>query len=224
VRAAGKRNHPRSRDALAALCDAYWYPLYAEGRRQGLCPEDARDRVQGFFARLLEKDGLAGADQARGRFRSFLLAAFHHFLANEWDRQRARKRGGGRPLVPLAQDAGEARFAHEPLHVETPERVFDRRWALALIDRALHRLCEECERSGKGKLFEVLKPALAGDRGASYADLGGSLEMSEGAVKTAVSRLRARCAALIRAEVAQTVSGPEEIDEELAHLFSALES
>jgi RNA polymerase sigma-70 factor (ECF subfamily) len=209
---------------LAALCDAYWYPLYAEGRRQGLCPDDARDRVQGFFARLLEKDGLASADQARGRFRSFLLAAFNHFLANEWDRQRARKRGGDRPLVSLDQAAGEARFAHEPVHAETPERIFDRRWAVALIDRALHRLCEESERSGKGKLFEVLKPALAGDRGVSYAKFAGGLGMSEGAVKTAVFRLRSRCAALIRAEVAQTVSGPEELDEELAHLFSALES
>ncbi len=224
MRAAGRRTNPESRHALAVLCDTYWYPLYAEARRRGLGPDDARDRVQGFFARLLEKDGLAVADQTRGRFRSFLLAAFGNFLANEWDRQRARKRGGGRLIVPLDQAAGETLLAHEPEDRETPERIFDRRWALDLIDRALDRLREEYLRAGKPELFDLLKPGLAGDRGTSYAEVARTLGMSEGAVKTAVHRLRARCADLIRAEVAETVSGPAEIDDELAHLFAALES
>jgi RNA polymerase sigma factor (sigma-70 family) len=224
VRAAGRRSSPGSRQALSALCETYWYPLYAEARRKGLAPNDARDRVQAFFTLLLEKDGLASADEARGRFRSFLLAAFHHFLANEWDRQRARKRGGGRRIVSLDQSTGEDRLTHEPVHQQTPERIFDRRWALALIDRALGRLREECTRAGKAELFETLGSALVGDRGASYADLGQAMGMSEGAVKTAVHRLRARCAVLVRDEVAQTVSDPDEIDDELAHLFATLES
>jgi RNA polymerase sigma-70 factor (ECF subfamily) len=224
VRAAGRRSSPDAGRALSLLCELYWYPLYAEARRRGLSPEDAQDRVQGYFARLLEKDGLAQADQARGRFRSFLLASFGHFLANEWDRNRARKRGGGRAAVSLDAAALESRFAHEPVHPDTPEAIFDRRWALALIDRALDRLREECARTGKAGLFEVLKPALAGDRAAPYAELAVELSMTEGAIKTAVHRLRARCAALVRAEVARTVSRPDDVDDELAHLFAALES
>jgi RNA polymerase sigma-70 factor (ECF subfamily) len=224
VRAAGRRGGPEAEAALAALCEAYWYPLYAEARRRGLGAEDAGDLVQGFFARLLEKGDLAAADRTRGRFRSFLLAAFGHFLANERDRRHARKRGGGRRIVPLDPAEGESRYGQEPSHEDTPGRIFDRRWALALIDRALGRLKDECERGGKGALFETVKPALAGDRAASYAELAQSLGMTEGAIKTAVHRLRARCAALIREEVAQTVSSPEEIDEELGHLFAALES
>jgi RNA polymerase sigma-70 factor (ECF subfamily) len=206
------------------LCDTYWYPLYAEARRRGINPEDARDRVQGFFARMLEKDGLAGADQTRGRFRSFLLAAFGHFLVNQWDRQQARKRGGGRRIISLDPAALESRYEREPTHLETPERIFDRRWALALLDRALERLREESEPAGKARLFEVLKPSLAGERATTYAELAATLGMTDGAVKTAVHRLRARCAALIRAEVAKTVADPAEIDDELAHLFAALES
>jgi RNA polymerase sigma-70 factor (ECF subfamily) len=209
---------------LSVLCETYWYPLYAEARRRGLNPEDARDRVQGFFARMLEKNGMADADQTRGRFRSFLLAAFAHYLANQWDRQQARKRGGGQRLIPLDPAALEARYEREPGHQETPERIFDRRWALALIDRALDRLREECASSGKARLFEVLKPALAGDRAASYAELAATLGTTEGAVKTAVHRLRARCALLIRLEVAETVADPGEIDDELTCLFAALES
>jgi RNA polymerase sigma-70 factor (ECF subfamily) len=196
--------------------------LYAEGRRRGLSAEDACDRVQGFFARLLEKNGLSAVDRTRGRFRSFLLASFGHFLSNQRDQQRARKRGGGHSIVSLDPVRGESRYRQEPAHGETPERVFDRRWALELIDRAVGRLGEEYKRSGKSELFETLKPALGGDKASSYVELANKLGMTEGAVKTAVHRLRGRCASLVRDEVAQTVSSQEQIEDELGHLFAAL--
>jgi RNA polymerase sigma-70 factor (ECF subfamily) len=223
VLSAGQRGQPESDRALAVLCETYWFPLYAEARRRGLSAEDAGDRVQGFFARLLEKNDLSAADRARGRFRSFLLASFGHYLSNQRDLERARKRGGGRAVVSLDPVQGESRYGNEPAHEQTPERVFDRRWALALIDRALGRLCEEYTRSGKSLLFETLKPALAGDRASSYVELAAKLGVTEGAIKTAVHRLRGRCASLIRDEVAQTVSSEEQIEDELAHLFAALE-
>jgi RNA polymerase sigma factor (sigma-70 family) len=224
VMAAGQRDRPGADRALAELFEAYWYPLYAEARRRGLTAEEASDRVQGFFARLLEKGDLAAANRAKGRFRTFLLTAFGHFNSNEWDRARTRKRGGGRTIVSLDQSTGESRFGAEPSHNETPERIFDRRWAHSLLERALRRLQEEWNGTGKAVLFEALKPALAGDRGTSYAELAQSLGMTEGAIKTAVCRLRARCAMYIRDEVSKTVAGPGEIDEELGLLFSALES
>jgi RNA polymerase sigma-70 factor (ECF subfamily) len=224
VLAAGRRGRPEARRALAELCEAYWYPLYAEARRRGRSAEDASDLVQGFFTRLLEKNDLAAADPTRGRFRSFLLAAFGHYLANARDSQQARKRGGGRKPISLDVAAGESRYCREAVHDETPERIYDRRWALSLIDRALVRLRDECARAGKATLFETLEPALAGDRAASYGELAESLGMTEGAVKTAVHRLRSRCGAIVREEVAETISRPEEIDEELGLLFAALES
>jgi RNA polymerase sigma-70 factor (ECF subfamily) len=224
VLAAGLGGTPDAARALAALCESSWYPLYAEARRRGFGAEEASDRVQGFFARLLESDGIAVADPARGRFRSFLLAAFGHFLANEWDRQRAKKRGGDRKIASLDARDGELRLFREPAHESTPERVFDRRWALALIERALGRLESEYARAGKAAVFAALKPALGGDRGVPYADLARTLGISEGAVKVAMHRLRARAGELIRDEVAQTVGSPEEVDDELRLLFAALEA
>lgn len=224
VLAAGRGAGTEADRALASLCEAYWYPLYAEARRRGFGPDDARDHVQGFFARLLEKDGLASADRARGRFRAFLLASFGHFLANERDRQRAQKRGGGRTSTSLDLAEGESRYGLEPSHEDTPERIFDRRWALALIDRALRRLGEECAGSGKSALFESLRAGLTGDPATPYAEIAERLGLTEGAVKTAAHRLRVRCGVLIRDEVAQTVSDPSEVDAELGHLFAALGS
>jgi DNA-directed RNA polymerase specialized sigma24 family protein len=224
VLAAGRRASPEAEGALAALCGSYWYPLYAHARRRGLHAEDARDRTQAFFARLLETDGLAVADPGRGRFRSFLLAAFGHFLANEWDRERAARRGGGRPALSLDVAAGESRYRLEPADEATPERIFDRQWALTVLDRALERLRDEYHRGGKGDLFDALKPALAGDRGTPYAEVAGRLGMTEGAVKVAAHRLRGRCRDLVRDEVAQTVGAPDEVDDELRHLFAALGS
>jgi DNA-directed RNA polymerase specialized sigma24 family protein len=222
VRAAGRRASPEAERALAALCETYWYPLYAYARRRGLDAEAAGDATQGFFARLLEKGDLAVADRTRGRFRSFLLAAFGHYLANERDRERALRRGGGRPTLSLDFDAGESRYGLEPADEATPERIFDRRWALTLLDRAFARLRDEYGLAGKGDLFEALRPALAGDRGAPYVEVAARLGMTEGAVKVAAHRLRSRCGEVIRAEIAETVGSAEEVEDELRQLFAAL--
>jgi RNA polymerase sigma-70 factor (ECF subfamily) len=223
VRAAGGRRSPETDRALATLCESYWYPLYAHARRRGLDPDSARDAAQGFFARLLEKGDLADADRARGRFRTFLLAAFGHFLSNLRDHDRAARRGGGRAPLPLDFQAGESRFLDEPAAPDVPpDRAFDRQWAVTLLDRALGRLRDEYALAGKADLFDALKPALAGDRATPYAELAPRLGLTEGAVKVAVHRLRARCAERVRAEVAETVGSPDEIEDEIAHLFAAL--
>ena len=220
VLAAGK-DQPEARGALEHLCSTYWYPLYAFVRRQRYGPQDAQDLTQEFFARLLEKQWLADVDRSKGRFRSFLLAAMKHFLANEWDHARAQKRGGGR--VPISLDAmtAESRYAMEPAALETPERVFERRWALTLLDRVLNHLRDEFAKAGKLAVFDELKSALAGDK-TPYSEIGARLGMSEGAVKVAVHRLRGRYRDLIRAEVAQTVDSEAEIEDELRSLMSAL--
>jgi RNA polymerase sigma-70 factor (ECF subfamily) len=222
--AGGGEASAESSRALADLCGAYWYPLYAHARRRGLSRDEAQDRTQAFFARLLETGDLADADRTRGRFRTFLRAAFDHFLSNARDFDRALRRGGGRPLLSLDIPLGESRLGLEPADTETPERIFDRRWALALLDRALNRLRDEYHFAGKAALFEALRPALAGDRSTSYAEVAARLQMTEGAVKVAVHRLRARCRDLVRAEVAETVGDPEDVDDELRHLFAALGS
>ncbi len=224
VAAAGRPTSPEAGRALEALCGAYWYPLYAHARRRGLDADLAQDRTQAFFARLLEKGDLAVADRARGRFRSFLLAAFEHFLANARDYDHAAIRGGGRPSLSLDFAAGESRLGLEPSHETTPERIFDRQWALTLLDRALARLRDEYHAAGKGPLFDALTPSLAGDRGTPYVEVAARLGMTEGAVKVAAHRLRARGRDLVRDEIAQTVASPDEIDDELGQLFAALSS
>lgn len=211
----------RGRDALGKLCAAYWYPLYAFVRRGGKSPHDAQDLTQGFFARLLEKNWLDAVDQSRGRFRSWLLAAMKHFLANEWDKSRARKRGGGHALIPLDAEDAESRYAHEPADTATADKLFDRRWALTLLDQVLARLRAEFIAVGKVKHFDGLKGALTGEK-TPYAETAVQLGMSEGAVKVAVHRLRERYRDLIRAEIAETVGTPAEVDDELRHLLSAL--
>ena len=211
------------RESLAGLCQSYWLPLYAYVRRRGYSPEDAQDLTQAFFTRLLEKHWIAGADQARGRFRSFLLAAMKHFLADEWDRERAQKRGGGVALLPLEFATAEAQYAREPADAETPDRIFERRWALTLLEHVLARLRAEYVRDGKGPLFEALHPCLVGERTAQpYADLAGTLGSSEAAIKSAVHRLRQRYRRLLREEIASTIDGDDRIDDELRHLFAVL--
>jgi RNA polymerase sigma factor (sigma-70 family) len=205
--------------ALADLCRLYWYPLYAYVRRRGHDAAEAEDLTQAFFARLLEKNGLASVTPARGKFRSFLLSACQNFLANERDRANALKRGGGR-VVSL--DGADARYQREPDHGETPERLFERRWALELLDRTLRRLREEHEQKGKSRLFDALKGTLAGDGAAPYAELAATLGMTEGAVKTSVHRLRGRYAELLRQEIGETVATPAEIDDEVRSLFRAV--
>jgi RNA polymerase sigma-70 factor (ECF subfamily) len=192
-------------------------------RRRGLQPAEAQDATQSFFAELLEKDRLQFADPARGRFRSFMLASMQHFLANRTRNARAIKRGGHCQTLSLDFNQGEERYLHEPSHDLTPERVFERRWATALLDKTVARLRAEYVAQGKLPLFEQLAPHLGGDAGASYAQIAKLLEMTEGAVKVAAHRLRQRCRELLRSEIAQTVSNAEEIDDELRTLFKAVD-
>jgi RNA polymerase sigma factor (sigma-70 family) len=210
-----------ARTALATLCEAYWYPLYAFVRRQGHSPHDAQDLTQEFFFRLLAKGWLISVDRQNGKFRSWLLASMNHFLANEWDRAKAIKRGGQATFVPFDADSAEMRYRHEPTDPSTPERLFDRRWALTLLDRVLDRLCDEMTEAGKLAQFQALKGTLAGEK-TPYAAVAVALHSTEGAVKVAVHRLRERYRELLRNEIAQTVANPEEVDEELRHLFAVL--
>jgi RNA polymerase sigma factor (sigma-70 family) len=224
VLAAGQGTTPEAREALSTLCALYWYPLYAFTRRHGCAPEDSRDRVQGFFTRLLEKNDLAAVDRQRGRFRSWLLSSLEHYLANEWDRERARKRGGAQPLLSIDAEAAEGRYGLEPSHTLTPEKLYERRWALTLLEHVLSTLEEECTRLGRQELFEKLRGTLAGDADQlPYAEVAEALGMSPGAVKMAAHRLRGRYRELLRAEIAQTVERPEDIDDEIRLLLAALE-
>jgi RNA polymerase sigma-70 factor (ECF subfamily) len=223
VLTAGRSDTLRAHAALANLCQTYWYPLYAYVRRRGHSPEDAQDLTQAFFARLLEHNWVGQADQQKGRFRSFLLSAMNHFLADEWDKARAQKRGGGVLPIPLQFDTAETRYGHEPADNVTPEQNYERHWALTLLDTVLQRLRSEYEQEGKAELFAALHPCLVGDRTAQpYAELAMKLGVSEGAVKSAVHRLRQRYRQLLHDEIAQTVASPGEVDEELHHLFAVL--
>jgi RNA polymerase sigma factor (sigma-70 family) len=223
VAAAGQGRSPQSQEALATLCQVYWYPLYAYARRHLPSAHDAQDQTQAFFAELLEKDYLQAADPRRGKFRSFLLTAFKHFLSKERERAGAQKRGGGRVPLSLDFQDEDRRYHLEPADPSTPETVYERRWALALLEQALARLREEMTNSGKEKLFERLKGALEGEGPQeSYARIAGELGLSEQAVKVAAYRLRRRYQELLRAEIAQTVASPEEVEDELRDLFAAL--
>jgi RNA polymerase sigma-70 factor (ECF subfamily) len=223
VAAAGEKESPEGRAALAVLCQAYWYPLYAYARRRLARADDAHDLTQEFLARLLEKDYLQAADPRRGKFRSFLLTAFQRFLAKEHARAAAQKRGGHRRPLSLDFQDGERRYRHEPEDPATPETLYERRWALTLLAQALARLRQEFTSAGKEQLFEALKGTLTGDgTGEPYARIGRELSLSETAVKTAAHRLRRRYQELLRAEVAQTVASPEEVEDELRDLFAAV--
>ena len=210
----------KAREALSNLCEAYWYPLYAYVRRQGHSAHDAQDLTQEFFARLLERGGVGDVAPGLGRFRTWLLTALKHFLINEWHRARAQKRGGGAVHVSMDDDA-EARYLREPADPLTAEKLFDRRWALTLLDRVLARLGREMAETGKAAHFEALKFCLSGEKRA-YTEVAATLGMTEGAVKVAVHRLRERYRALIRAEIMETVADPDEVDGELRDLFAAL--
>lgn len=223
VLSAGQAGTPAAHAALESLCRIYWYPLYAFIRRQGRDTHDAQDLTQAFFARLLEKNYLDQVSPEKGKFRSFLLACLKHFLANEWDRRRAQKRGGALLLLSIDAADAERRYGLEPAHGQTPEALFERRWALTLLDRVLEMLRTEFVAAGKGTQFDQLKEGLTVDRHSlSYAALGARLGLREGAVKVAVHRLRRRYRELLRAEIAHTVSIASEVDEELRHLFAVL--
>ncbi len=220
VRAA-RGDEPEARAALELLCASYWYPVYAFVRRQRQTPHDAQDLTQSFFATLLEKRWLDGVARERGRFRSFLLVSVKHFLANQRDHDRAQKRGGGHRPISLDTSSAEIRYAAEPEDNATPDKIFERRWALTLLERVLSQLRSEMAEGGKQALFDELKPMLAGEQSA-YAGIAERLGMTEGAVKVAVHRLRTRYRELIRDEIAQTVGDKNDIDEELRDLMSAL--
>jgi RNA polymerase sigma-70 factor (ECF subfamily) len=225
VLAAGDAKSSQAKEYLEKLCRTYWYPLYAYVRRKGYQPDDARDLTQEFFARLLARNYLSVADRNRGKFRSFLLASLEHFLAREWTKARAQKRGGGKAVGSLDMMDAEDHYLLEPSHELTAEKIFDRRWATTLLDQAMSQLRRECMDSGKGELFAKVEGSLSGQPSdATYAEIAVALDKSEGAIKVAVHRLRQRYGELVRAELAQTVAAPEEADEELKYLFAVLRS
>jgi RNA polymerase sigma-70 factor (ECF subfamily) len=222
VLAARDRAEPGADEALAGLCSLYWYPLYAYVRRRGHGADEAHDLTQEFFARLLEKDFLAGVDRGKGKFRAFLLTSCNHFLANERDRVRAKKRGGGRAILSLSAADAEGRYSAEPADALTPEKLFERRWAMALLQQVMARLRDEFEAKGKGRLFDRLRGFLVGEKGAGYRRAADELGLSGGAVKVAVHRLRQRYRELLHEEIGRTVGAPEEVEEEVRSLFAAL--
>ena len=220
---ASRASAPGSREALSQLCELYWPPLYGFARRQGYSVEQAQDLTQAFFARFLEKQDVQDADPARGRFRSFLLGSFKHFLANEYDRERAKKRGGDQVKIALEVDSAEARFAAEPADDLTPEALFERQWALGVIDRVMDALRADLVKSGKEATFEQLKGLLVGEKEqGGYAAIARTLGTTEGAVKVTVHRLRQKFRDLLRAEIAATVADDAEIEDEIRYLMAIL--
>ena len=220
---AGGAEPAASAAALETLCRGYWYPLYAFVRRRGYGAEDGRDLTQGFFAALLAKNMVAQADRERGKFRTFLLASLNHFLANEWDKARALKRGGDCVIASLDEQDAEHRYLHEPADGLTPEKLFDRRWAETVLELVFARLRGEFEAAGQGARFDECKPWLLGEKAdCSYAEAAARLGIGEPGVRSIVSRLRRRFRELMRLEIAHTVGDPAEIDGEIRALFQAL--
>ena len=220
---AGRKSSPQSDRALGELCQTYWYPLYAYVRRQGHSKEDAEDLAQAFFAKFLEKNYLEGLSAERGKFRAFLLASLKHFLANEWDKTQRQKRGGGVTMLSLDWQNADERFHLDPPDPASPDKTFDREWALALLERVITRLRAECEADDKAKLFEQAKGYLmVGESAIPYAQAAQALGVDEGAVRVAVHRLRKRYRELLRDEIAQTLDDPAQVAEELRSLQAAL--
>jgi RNA polymerase sigma-70 factor (ECF subfamily) len=223
VLTAGEAASPQAAVALEELCRAYWYPLYAYVRRKGYDVADAQDLTQEFFARLLQKHFLGSVDRRKGKFRSFLLAALEHFLAKEWTRAHRLKRGGGQTLIAWEGCDPEERYQLEPSEGRTAERIYERRWALTVLEQAMSALEREYAAAGKQKVFEHLRPFLSAEEAdVSYPNLAAGLDMREGAVRVAVHRLRQRYGESVRHEIAKIVQRPEDIEEELRHLFDAL--
>ncbi len=209
-------------DALAQLCEAYWYPLYAFVRCKGFSVMESEDITQSFFSELLVKDTIGRADQDRGKFRSFLLGCLANFLRNYRRRENAEKRGGQKLHLTLDFETAENQFQNEPHHSETPERIYDRSWALALLHQVMQNLEQQYIESGKQEWFEHLQPYIAGEGDQTYADLGRQLNLKEGAVKLAIFRLRERYGQQLRLQIAKTTAGPEQVDDELRHLLRSL--
>lgn len=223
LRAGAEQLSPEAeRQAIEELCRTYWYPLYSFIRRKGHTAEAAEDLTQGFFEQLLERNSFAVANRDRGRFRTFLLSALSHYLANNWERSQRQKRGGGCQTISLDAALADERFSMEPATLDTPERAFDRRWVEALLARVLARLRAEAQAAGEEARFDQLKSYLVDDgNGLTFAELARQLGVTEAGVKGVVRRLRARFRELLRDEVAQTVASSDEVDQELRHLLGA---
>jgi RNA polymerase sigma factor (sigma-70 family) len=223
VLAAADQQCPESDAALELLCGTYWYPLYAFARRMGRSPDDAAELTQEFFVRLLEQDFLNKADPERGKFRSFLLTVFKRFLLNEHDRDQAQKRGGGTRRFFIDASVGEHRYAFEPADDWTPEAVFERRWALTVLDQVMQRLEQAFHERNKPELFDLCRPHLVGgEQSTSYAEIAVQLKMSEAAVRVAVHRMRVLYRELLAAEIAGTIDEDESIVEEMNCLRAAI--
>ncbi len=220
---AGRSEAAAAAAALDRLCQGYWFPVYYFIRRKGHDAHEAQDLTQGFFAKLLEKNWLESADPNRGRFRTFLLTAVTRFLANEYDRSRAGKRGGGQAVLSFDAEDAEGRYLLEPASDLTPETLFERQWAHQVLETVLDKLREEFDGGGRAGRFDALKGFLLGDRGqVSYAETAARLGLTESAVKSGIHRLRQRYGALLREEIAQTVETSAEIETEIAHLLNIL--
>jgi RNA polymerase sigma-70 factor (ECF subfamily) len=223
VLAAGDRGRGEAKMALAELCETYWYPLYAYVRRRVDDVHEAQDLTQAFFTHLLEKQSIGKADPSRGRFRAFLVAALKNFLANQWEKARAEKRGGGRPELSLDFEAGESRYQIEPSHELTPERLYERGWVLTLLDQVLESLRLELAAAGKSEYFDELKGTVAGEAtAADYKRAAETLGITPAAAKQAAYRMRKRYRQLFRNEVACTVADEAEVDDEIGRLLEAL--
>ena len=225
VLAAGKGGSEAAENALTTLCRAYWYPLYAYVRSRGYAPEDAEDITQSFFCQLLQRNSIGRADRQRGKFRFFLLGSLKHFISDEKDKATALKRGGGQKPISIDAHSAEDRFLLEPVEKLSPDRIFERRWALTLLEQAVTRLRSEYVSAGRLDLFEALEGFLAGAEDVpSYAQVAAQLDLSESAVKSALHRLRQRHKELVREEIAQTVTTAPEIEEEIRYLIAVLKS
>jgi len=223
VLAAGRDQSDPAQRALETLCRGYWYPIYVYVRRKGYGPDDAQDLTQEFFAQLIKKEQLRLADREKGKFRTFLLAMLDYFLLREWNRAHRQKRGGEFTFISMDQQTPEQRYQIEPADNDTPDKRFLRQWALTVLQQALNELGRECHAHGKGPFFEEVRSLLSGESdGLAYPEIGRRLAMSEGALRVAVHRLRQRYGELLRNEIAQTVSTPEEVDEEVRCLLQAL--
>lgn len=219
---AGRRSTPQSERALGELSSIYWYPLYAYVRRRGYSREDAEDLTQSFFARFLERNYLDGLSSEKGRFRAFLLASLKNFLANEWNKARRQKRGGQLSALSLDWRSADSRYQIDPADNLSPDRIYDREWALALLERVITRLRDECVADGKAQLFDELKPFLSVDKSeVPYPRAAANLGMAEGAVRVSVHRLRRRYRELLRGEVRQTLSDPAQLADEMQALLGA---
>jgi RNA polymerase sigma-70 factor (ECF subfamily) len=223
VLAAGDTQSPESARALETLCQAYWYPLYAFVRRRGYDAHEAEDLTQSFFTYVLEKKALGRVDPSKGKFRSFLLASLNNFLNNEWDKSQRLKRGGGANVFSFDGVPADERYRLEPIHGESPEKIFERKWAEVVLERVIARLSKEFEQAGQAERFEVLRVFLmSGSRSLPYQNAADRLGLSVNAVTAAVHRMRTRFRELFRAEIANTVPGPEDVQDEIRSLLAAL--